>query len=683
MPLDTRAQAIAQMRILARENSYYFSKAVAGYKRLEPIHRAMCEHLTTPNVRQKGLMAPRGTYKSSVVKGCVLWYIANNPNARVLYVCKTMSGASAALQDMMQRLLGKDAPLMKVLYSSAIPENPRATGQQWSSLGFTLNRTRAFDESTVEAAGIGSNKIRRHYDIIVCDDIQAPDKDELTEDEVILRPDDIARCLGWLQAMDGLFDPEGPKELWYVTTRWANNDCTGWLQRSWTDMKWLSIPVEHKGELLFPKQYPRERIEELRGRLSSYFFQAQMYNSAIDAVNKPFHKEHLQYFTKTPNRSTLFTALVVDPARGASKGNVAKSKTALNVCGAKSGLIYDLEYVYDNLSLVPTVNRALDLAEKWDVDLIAYEDVAYQESFEDYLRKAMQERGLKRWKVLPIKRSSASKANRLTVLRLHLENRDIYIRPGMRELEQEFDLYTGHEGDKADLLDTLADFVRLARANNSLIAVPGSRAANDAELAERGAELDLATAKSVKIGVFVTEPKPGELAEMGIAVVALDREDNAYLIRAFSGMLSTPELVANLSKVMFGVPEDNVQVVCPKDIKTILRDGLPYRVRAVPTSPADLFRVGMLGEALAQGKILLSPGHADELTKLLHTTVSVPRALELATRRGGGALGSAVVDSPSESTTQQIGETTHWSSKFFAPRTINSHEVELEHIGRN
>src|SRR5438477_25159 len=68
----------AMLRDKAYRSLYYFTKVVLGYKELTvQLHLPWCDYIqnTARTVRQRGLLQPRGHFKSTIGKGYALWRV--------------------------------------------------------------------------------------------------------------------------------------------------------------------------------------------------------------------------------------------------------------------------------------------------------------------------------------------------------------------------------------------------------------------------------------------------------------------------------------------------------------------------------------------------------------------------------------------------------------------------------
>ena len=445
-----------ELRELALRDSYFFCKAIAGFTRLTVAHQELCKIYDNPEINRVGNVQPRATGKSSTAKGKLLQHIVLNPNVRILYVSKTLDRAAGAVDDLRKRILGQSAPLLPALFPHIVPKHLRE--DTWSTHAFTVPRSMSFDESTVEAAGIGTNKTGLHYDIIFFDDPMAPTKDNLTATGIYFDQTTIDKTVGYMQlASAGMLDSAGPRLIYLAATRYAVNDVVAWAKANWKTMVWYERSIRDKaGTINYPTFWDEKGLGEEK-RKGSIFYLSQFENIAVDPEQKPFKLADLQSYAKAPTLSSGFVSITVDPAQGKEKkGN---SKTAiLASLTSSSGDVYALDYRLGFIGPKQTVLAAIELAEHYDADVIGVESVGYQASIESYLKEEMRRKG-RFWTIDMITRSAASKNARIYRIQPVLENHALYAKEWMHDLRSQLDDFPF---GKKDLLDTLADHIHLS-----------------------------------------------------------------------------------------------------------------------------------------------------------------------------------------------------------------------------
>jgi len=587
-----RLEELKRVEGEALKDSYLFSKGIAGFTGLTPEeHLDLCRFLDSIKSGELGcIIAPRGTYKTSIMTGKALQLICRNPNIRILYVCKTFKAASGTLREMLMRLEGAHAPLLWALWGKDLVPKVK---KRWSSEAFEVNRTMPWPEATVEAAGIRTNKTRFHYDVVILDDIVAPDKDEIVKDRIELRREDLDRANGFIQLSSDLLDKQGLRLIFFITTRWAENDPVSFL-RNWPNVRFFDKPAYRPdGSLNYPNLLSEQRLEKLRKQHSSYLFHTLYLNKPFDPKKKPFKTSYLQHYAKCPKRTDMYITITVDPA----SGKVGRDETAIMVAGThrETGRIFVLDYVYEHIGALETVKKTLDLAEKWNPALIAFEATQYQSTLEELLRRDQRKRA-KRWVIKPMYRT-ASKSSRILSLQGFVENADIYIRPYMDELVDEMDSWgpAGSLSGRDHLLDCLADHVALA----------SEASRGPVKSIQEGSEEHEACA------IAVASDKDNSF------IIVLGRQGSSYcIIDSDVRKMSAVELEESIKTLLDKYKSKLVGcAVEPELFRKVIDPRVFDGVKARPVVPKDKAEVAA---EIDKGVIRLSPNVADLRANLLH-----------------------------------------------------------------
>mgnify|MGYP001615894572 FL=1 len=180
------------LRDKALSSLYIFNKYVLKVEEgenkvpLAPFHRELCNFVQDSTDKKKLILVPRLHLKSTLITiGYSVLSILKNPNIRILILSATYENAAdfvGAIKDHLSRnetLIG--------LYGN-VAKNPI----EWSNNRITLrtNRTAIGDkEPTVLGAGIETNVVSKHFDMVILDDVVVRENTETIEqiDKVIKR----------------------------------------------------------------------------------------------------------------------------------------------------------------------------------------------------------------------------------------------------------------------------------------------------------------------------------------------------------------------------------------------------------------------------------------------------------------------------------------------------------------
>ena len=153
----------------------------------------LCEKLENykENTRMQFVL-PRGWLKTTLCSQAYpMWRACKDPSIRVLLTQNTYKNAVSKLKPIKANF--ESNPLLRTLFPEVLPNN-RST---WTGDSLCLNRPKAFNESTFEAAGVRTQVTSRHYDIIIEDDTVAPDFDELGGQALLPTKDQVEQAIGW------------------------------------------------------------------------------------------------------------------------------------------------------------------------------------------------------------------------------------------------------------------------------------------------------------------------------------------------------------------------------------------------------------------------------------------------------------------------------------------------------
>lgn len=207
--------------------------------------------------------------------------------------------------------------------------------------------------------------------------------------------------------------------------------------------------IEPDGSLLFPERLTREFLDSARKSMGSYFFANQYQNEVIPEDEKSFRPEWLRTYKEIPENTHRFA--FIDPAIGQKKHH---DFTA--IC------VVDVDYqgnwylrLAQRYKITPTeiINKMFELQDRFQLQGIGVEAIAYQEALLYFLDQEMH----KRAKILPVKGihyRGLTKQARILGLVPRFEWGRIFVAPGQRDFEDEYSTFP--RGTFDDLLDALA-----------------------------------------------------------------------------------------------------------------------------------------------------------------------------------------------------------------------------------
>lgn len=423
---------------------------------LGQFHKKLCTMVTDDRKKKKLILIPRGHLKSTLITiGYSLQSIIANPNIRILILNATWQMAVDFLSEIKRHLVQN--PEIGVLYPEVVELARRP--DEWTQDRITLPRTdTGIKGPTVWAAGIESNLVGSHPDLIIFDDVVNRDNTNTVEQKEKVK-------LRYKDALD-LLEPGG--QLIVIGTRWAEDDLYGWIMDKENEIyRGYDIQVEraYEGNLetgenfkaIWPEKFSQP---ELLGRLREkgwFEFSAQYLNDPTPAEDAVFRKDQFRYFNEIDIRGKDFTkVLTIDPAISIEKD---ADFTAMVVSAIDTfGNIFVLDIVRGHFKPSEIIERVFYINEIWHPQQVGIETVAYQKALSYALKDEMQ----KRRRYLPIVEllpHERSKDQRIKALQPQYESRKVFHRDkkeckNMIFLENELVMFP--RGAKDDIIDAFS-----------------------------------------------------------------------------------------------------------------------------------------------------------------------------------------------------------------------------------
>ena len=263
----------------------------------EPLHRHWCEWAQDDDVKRKGLLAPRGHFKSTVVSfGKSVHAILKNPNRRILLVSALEENAINFAKQVKSAFQYNDR--MRWLFPEFCVDSAKQFGP--SHWFITPARTdRSLAAPTFYATYLDASLASQHYDLILMDDpIEA--RHVTTEEQA-------AKARGAYNKIIPLLDPGG--NIVVTGTRWAYYDLYSGLMTEdlggtakATQYSWIvracferdGKPDFEDGDPIFPTRWPRSALLALLDEYRSdpnageQFWWNQHMNSCRAPASQPF-----------------------------------------------------------------------------------------------------------------------------------------------------------------------------------------------------------------------------------------------------------------------------------------------------------------------------------------------------------------------------------------------------------
>lgn len=446
------------------EDLYIFNKFVLDVEKgKEPLglfHKELCHFVTDDIHRKKLLLLPRGHLKSTLITiGYCVQRIVKNPNIKILILNATWQMAVDFLSEIKRHLTQNE--YLRELYPdvAAAADNP----EEWAQDRITLKRTdNNIKGPTVWAAGVESNLVGSHPDLIIFDDVVNRDNSQTREhmEKVILRYKD---------ALD-LLEPGG--QLIVIGTRWSEADLYSWLldkdagivksydvmiKKAYTG----NIDTGEDFEALWPAKFTTKELKDRLREKGSYEFSAQYMNDPIPAEDADFRREWFQYYDREEMRGArMRTIATIDPAISLDKD---ADYTAIGVTGIDQfSNLYIKDLVRRRMKPSEIIEMIFRLDELWHPDMWVLETIAYQKALSYALTEEMRRRR-KHLPIYEINQHERSKDQRIRGLQPIYMNKQVFHpknHPVVPYLEEELLTFPrGRHDDLIDMLSMALDFL--------------------------------------------------------------------------------------------------------------------------------------------------------------------------------------------------------------------------------
>lgn len=263
----------------------------------EQPHDEMCDNLESQvpefgskSQKKKVYLAPRGSYKTSLIKAFMVYCIYKWPDIRIVYGRANDQDAAGVLRSVKNAM--QNNPTLVRLFG-----NPEDSALIWAEEQIVLSRPNAnLTDATIATTGLGRTLTGAHPDLVILDD--------LVTDVNYRSEKAIERSRTLLQSVYPVLEPHGSVIL--CGTRWAHNDVYGWVLGEDAELyektgvrEWDQYirAVVNDGEWFFPSVLSEEFIEKQRRSLRTQMmlFSSWYYNSPEEIGTKLFPKHHMSF----------------------------------------------------------------------------------------------------------------------------------------------------------------------------------------------------------------------------------------------------------------------------------------------------------------------------------------------------------------------------------------------------
>lgn len=259
-------------------------------------HDEMCDELesqipqlvTGRKQKKKVYLAPRGTFKTTLVIALIVYCVLKYPSIRIVI-------ARAKHEESKQMLFEIKSAFTQNQVILDLFGDISEKAAVWSEESINIGRRK---EPTIDTAGLDISKTGQHPDFVFVDDI--------INDKNYRSVAITSQAKRVILSFYPVLEPWG--SILVTGTRWAANDVYGWLlseieedlkegrEPSWTSyVRSAHLP---NGDLFFPDRLSEAQLDRLRRDLRSdpRMFAAWYLNQPYDDGTKLFRSEYLRYF---------------------------------------------------------------------------------------------------------------------------------------------------------------------------------------------------------------------------------------------------------------------------------------------------------------------------------------------------------------------------------------------------
>jgi len=428
------------------DNFSYFCQAFLDDKYYDAIfHTDLC-HFVQSAGNQILIVLPRTFLKTTIVgQMFALWLASRNPSIRILVTSNTTPNAQKTVRSIRSVIEGN--PLYRYYFPELIPHFSKV---RWSDSCACLNRPEDYPEGTFEAAGIGANIIRRHFNVIIEDDTVAPKKDELTGQEAMPSKEDIEKAIGFHRLTIPLLINEDDIRI-VIGTHWASYDLLNYVKENEKFAIYDRKCYLDDGSPLY-KRFSLKRLQTIKEGMGMYMFSMLYLNQPLAKEFMAFNPDWFRYYEEDELPKIDETVITIDPADPPTGKKSQDYSAIVSVAHTKKGM-YIRRYRRRRLTDGQLIKEGMDMAEMDNAYKIRIETNKYahlEAGFREEMAKRNKYYSIDAVKAKLIQKEARIK-NRLSPL---FENGVVYMKKGMRELEEE--LTTFPHGRHDDLIDALS-----------------------------------------------------------------------------------------------------------------------------------------------------------------------------------------------------------------------------------
>jgi len=457
--VDQKELMRLEIRERALKSLYYFGKAILGFEDFTPeLHLPVADFIQDPGVLKKGLLMPRGHFKTSLATiAYSIWLYLHDHNRRILIANEVATNAQGFLR-MIKSVFEKNI-YFQWLFPEAIPDfSNQRTLKKWSDEKILLPRTRDYPECTMDTIGVGGAVTSRHYTDIILDDLVGMEASQSVTQ--------MEKTIEWHKYTESLLENSKRDRVTLIGTRWGFHDLYWHLQENDLEYEWMIKECYENDKPIFPQRFDREVLDKILYKQGPYIFSCQYLNFPSDPELADFKIEWLQYYRKCEDGKSLilgngekvyidnlYKVMKIDPAVDKKKRS---ARSAIIVSGvSRSGQIVILESWAKRVDPKELVEKIFEFYLMYpDMVRVGCEHFAMQKVLIHWINEEERRQGIwLPWRELKLD-TIHSKEARIRSLVPYFGSKRIHIHESMTDFLTEYSQFP--TGKFNDLLDALA-----------------------------------------------------------------------------------------------------------------------------------------------------------------------------------------------------------------------------------
>lgn len=390
-----------------------------------------------------------------------IWRVVNNPELCAIIVSGTLELSKDTCRSIRQELTVNLK--LRALYPEVLPEwltNERRN--KWTETEFNVNRKSNNPQCSIEAVGVDATVTGKHFSEISFDDIVTRENSTTPE-----QCNKVIKAYRFFLSIVNTKRSKGKIPIMIVGTNYTDHDLYSFLETPEVKRTFRTLvqPVfNENGEPIWKEQHTKESLANIQAQQGSYIFATQYFLDPVPEDQQEFKRAWLQVYNDFPKdingqNIQLEKIIAVDPITAKPTTSTSKDRGVVLVTGwDKRKNIFVLDYkLYDRAKESELFDGIFQMCDKWGVDRVLWESVAYQLQGKYNLEeKALQHN--RRLKVIEVKPGHTNKDVRIRTMIPHFERGQFFIRYWMHELILELSRFP--YGQTKDIIDTLSYVLR-------------------------------------------------------------------------------------------------------------------------------------------------------------------------------------------------------------------------------